>query len=341
MDKLLNLNLIGGAMITPPPMLSGGPGVLPGSQMPPTSPASPVGIGAPITPPVNGVVGTANTANGTKKNNSGSGNKNDAKKNDAKKNDAKKNVAKKNDAKKNDAKKNEAKKNDAKKNDANNNNNNNNNNNIQNKFNELNNELRDRIKSLKLTTNNYVIAYWIIWFLIIITTLSSYITNPIRYSEKPTFFNLTHNIFYYYLFIVLLAILCYYAYTVSPRLPLIRGGEMYLKLIPFIIFFFSLMAINVSHEGVIKEDGSFSTPPNVIVKDENTMIAQFSLLIIGIIVICGLDIYKSAGSLNKIQSFHLERCFIPFIGLLIVIYLLYNAVNYRVKKYNLPSTWSK
>ena len=331
MDKLLNLNLIGGAMITPPPMISGGPG----SQMPPTSPASPVGIGAPITPPVNGVVGTANTANGAKKNNSGTAN--GAKKN----NSGSANGAKKNNSgsgKKNDAKKNYPKQNDANKKK---NNTNNNNNNIQNKFNELNNELRDRIKSLKLTTNNYVIAYWIIWFLIIITTLSSYITNPIRYSEKPTFFNLTHNIFYYYLFIVLLAILCYYAYTVSPRLPLIRGGEMYLKLIPFIIFFFSLMAINVSHEGVIKEDGSFSTPPNVIVKDENTMIAQFSLLIIGIIVICGLDIYKSAGSLNKIQSFHLERCFIPFIGLLIVIYLLYNAVNYRVKKYNLPSTWSK
>ena len=46
-------------------------------------------------------------------------------------------------------------------------------------------------------------------------------------------------------------------------------------------------------------------------------------------------------SLEKIQSFHIERCFLPFIGLLIVIYLLRNAVNYRVKKYNIPNTWSK
>ncbi len=212
---------------------------------------------------------------------------------------------------------------------------------IQDKFNELNNELRERIKALKLTTNNYVIAYWIVWFIAIVIILSSYITNPIRYSEERTFFNLTYNALYYYLFIVLFALICYYAYSASIRLPLIRGGDMYLKLVPLIIFFFGLMAINVSHSDPIKHDGSFNTAPSELVKDEKGMIAQFSLILISIVVICCLDVYKSAGALEKIQSFHIERCFLPFIGLLIVIYLLRNAVNYRVKKYNLPNTWSK
>jgi hypothetical protein len=101
------------------------------------------------------------------------------------------------------------------------------------------------------------------------------------------------------------------------------------------------MAINVCHAEPIKHDGSFNTAPSELVKDEKGMIAQFSLILISIVVICCLDVYKSAGTLEKIQSFHIERCFLPFIGLLIVIYLLRNAVNYRVKKYNLPNTWSK
>ena len=337
MDKLLNLNMIGGAMISPPPTMAQPPPNMPGmAPPPPNMPTMPTMAPSPpnmpgMAQPPTGIPNMAPpTGNGVKPNNVPSAKKDggNTKANivNVKKNNKKDNTTS------NSNKKNNDKGNNDKKNDANN---------LQNKFNELNNELRERIKALKLTTNNYVIAYWIVWFTAIVIILSSYITNPIRYSEERTFFNLTYNASYYYLFIVLLALICYYAYSASLRLPLIRGGDMYLKLVPLIIFFFGLMAINVSHSDPIKDDGSFNTAPSELVKDEKGMIAQFSLILISIIAICCLDIYKSAGSLEKIQSFHIERCFLPFIGFVIVIYLLRNAVNYRVKKYNLPNTWSK
>ena len=325
MDKLLNLNMIGGALISPPPTMAQPPPNMPTmAQPPPNMP----GMATMAPPPPNMPTMAQPFGNGVKPNNVPTTKKDGG--------NTKANIVnlKKNNKnnKKNNATSNSNKKNNNKKNDANN---------LQNKFNELNNELRERIKALKLTTNNYVIAYWIVWFTAIVIILSSYITNPIRYSEERTFFNLTFNGLYYYFFIVLLALICYYAYSASLRLPLIRGGDMYLKLVPLIIFFFGLMAINVSHSDPIKDDGSFNTAPSELVKDEKGMIVQFSLILISIVAICCLDIYKSAGSLEKIQSFHIERCFLPFIGLLIVIYLLRNAVNYRVKKYNIPNTWSK
>jgi hypothetical protein len=263
------------------------------------------------------------------------------------KNNSKKNNSKKNNSKKeenNNSKKNNSNK--EKNNDGNNNSNklsnkNKNNNNNQNTLNNLNNEIKERISSIKLTDNSYVIAYWICWLLCIIVIMTTFITTPIRYSEEEPIYKVSYNRLYYYLTIILIGLLCYYAYTARERLPLIYGEDIYIKVVPIIVLFLGFIVISIYDSPSEKEDGAFNTPPTNIVKNKKIMIVQYVLLLLLIFTLIGIDIYKSADGFNNMEPFHINRAIPAFITILGVSLFLYKSVKYNVKRYNLPKTWSK
>jgi len=90
-----------------------------------------------------------------------------------------------------------------------------------------------------------------------------------------------------------------------------------------------------------KEDGSFNTAPNSLVKDDKIMMVQYVLAILLIIAMIVLDLYKSANGFSNIEPFHINRCGGVFVVLLVMGFFLYNTVKYNVKRYNLPETWRK
>ena len=71
------------------------------------------------------------------------------------------------------------------------------------------------------------------------------------------------------------------------------------------------------------------------------MIFQYSLLLLLLLTIIGLDIYKSADGFNNMEPFHLNRATPAFIAIILVAFFLYKSVKYNVKRYNLPETWRK
>ena len=222
------------------------------------------------------------------------------------------------------------------------NNNNNKNalsNNNKNALNNLNNEIRERIASIKLNDDKRVIAFWICWGLSVIILLSTFITTPIRYSEKEPVYKLSYNRIYYYLTIILISIISIYVYKGRERLPLIYGDDLYIKVIPVVVLFLSLIVINIFDSPGEKEDGSFNTPPSTLVKDKKVMITQYVLLILLLVGMIVCDLMKSGKGFSNIESHHIKRIVPVLIVILIVIYLLYNSVKYNVKRYDLPETW--
>ena len=195
------------------------------------------------------------------------------------------------------------------------------------------------LESIRLTPNKIVITYWIVWLIVIVLLLSTFITTPIRYSEKEIVYNITYNRLYYYLYILLVGLVCVYGYMASKRLPLIRGEEMYLKVIPIVVFVFSLIIINIFDSSGVKEDGSFSTPPSTMVKNKLVMVFQYLLLIVGLLVLIGLDISNNVKYLSKLLFGHLFRSGYAIIVLIVSCYLLYNTIIYNVREYNIPNTW--
>ena len=236
------------------------------------------------------------------------------------------------------------------KNKNNNKNNNNNNknknknglsNNNTNTLNNLNNEIRERIASIKLNDDKRVIAFWICWGLSVIILLSTFITTPIRYSEKEPIYKVSYNRLYYYLTIILISTISIYVYKGRERLPLIYGEDLYIKVIPVIVLFLSLIVINIYDSPGEKEDGSFNTPPSTLVKDKRVMITQYVLVILLLFGMIVCDLIKSGDGFSNIESHHIKRTIPVLIVILVVIYLLYNSVKYNVKRYDLPETWRK
>jgi hypothetical protein len=207
--------------------------------------------------------------------------------------------------------------------------------------NDLANNLKDKLENIKLTTNKKVIAYWVVWIIVIVLLLSTFITTPIRYSEKTLIYGITYNRLYYYLYVLLVGLICLYAYMASTRLPLIRGEDMYLKLIPIVIFVLALIVINIVDSKGESEDGSFSTPESTMVRNKSIMIFQLTLLIVGILVLMGLDVSNNVKDLSQLLFGHVYRSGYAIVALIASCYLMYNTIIYRVEKYNLPNTWKK
>ena len=333
------LNLYGGAMMPsmtqPMPPGQGqqmppgqGPQMPPGQgqQMPPgQGPQMPPGQG-PQMPPGQGQ--QTNVGVGAKANNSNKkGNNANKKGNNANKKDGNTSNNNKN---KNNNKNNNKNKN---KNEISNNN--------KNALNNLNNEIRERIASIKLNDDYRVIAFWICWGLSVIILLSTFITTPIRYSEKEPVYKLSYNRLYYYVTIILISTISIYVYKGRERLPLIYGEDLYIKVIPVVVLFLSLIVINIFDSPGEKEDGSFNTPPSTLVKDKRVMITQYVLLILLLVGMIVCDLMKSGNGFSDIESHHIKKTIPVLIVIIVVCYLLYNSVKYNVKRYDLPETWRK
>jgi len=175
----------------------------------------------------------------------------------------------------------------------------------------------------------------------VILLLSTYITTPIRYSEKKVVNKLNYNRVYYYLHIVLLALLCYYAYKSSSKLALIKGEDIYQKIAPLIVFVFGLLVINIFDNKGVKEDGSFNTAPDVIVKNKNGMIVHYVFLIIFLFATIAFHLRYNSDTMLGVQSYHIYGVAPCLIVGVICIYLLYLTATYSLKKYKLPKTWLK
>jgi hypothetical protein len=214
-------------------------------------------------------------------------------------------------------------------------------NNNKNALNNLNNEIRERIASIKLNDDYRVIAFWICWGLSVIILLSTFITTPIRYSEKEQVYKLSYNRLYYYVTIILISTISIYVYKGRERLPLIYGEDLYIKVIPVVVLFLSLIVINIFDSPGEKEDGSFNTPPSTLVKDKRVMITQYVLLILLLFGMIVCDLMKSGNGFSDIESHHIKKTIPVLIVIIVVGYLLYNSVKYNVKRYDLPETWRK
>ena len=307
-------NLYGGAMIdsvTQPPITNVGVGAATGAIQPQPQ--------AQAQPPV-AVNGTVQQPTNAKKNN-----------NKPTGNNASGNKPAKNNAKN---AKNNAKNNANNANNANNNANNENNNN-------LSNEVKERIANIKLNPNKTVISFWIIWLISVILLLSTFITTPIRYSEAKVIHKVTYNRFYYYLHVVLLALLCFYAYKIGDKMPLVKSEDIYQKIAPIAVFVLGFMVLNIYDSPSIKEDGSFSSAPSVLIKNKIGMIVHYVFMILSIITIIGLYLYYSSDSLLGYQTSYLITATPAILVFIVCLFLLYLTARYRVKKYNLPNTWRK
>ena len=333
------LNLYGGAMMpsmTQPMPPGQGPQMPPGQgqQMPPgQGQQMPPGQGqqmppgqGPQMPPGQGQ--QTNVGVGAKANNSNKkGNNANKKGNNANKKDGNTSNNNKN------KNKNNNKNNNKNKNEISNNN--------KNALNNLNNEIRERIASIKLNDDYRVIAFWICWGLSVIILLSTFITTPIRYSEKEPVYKLSYNRLYYYVTIILISTISIYVYKGRERLPLIYGEDLYIKVIPVVVLFLSLIVINIFDSPGEKEDGSFNTPPSTLVKDKRVMITQYVLLILLLFGMIVCDLMKSGNGFSDIESHHIKKTIPVLIVIILVGYLLYNSVKYNVKRYDLPETWRK
>jgi hypothetical protein len=268
---------------------------------------------------------------------------NNPKVNNAKVNNGKVNNAKVNNAKVNNGKVNNGKvnNNNGKVNNNNDKGNNDNDNDNDKNGNNLNNAALQRIDSIKLNTNPAVIGFWLIWIIAVFLLLSTYITTPIRYSEEFVVHTLTFNRFYYYLHIILLTLLCFYAYKSSGKLPLIKGDDIYQKVLPIVVFALGFLIINIFDSPGVKEDGSFNTPPSVIVKNKIGMIFHYIFLILCVGGIIFMDLKYSSGTMLGLQPYHINATLPALIVLVMCGYMLYNTARYYIKKYNLPNTWRK
>jgi hypothetical protein len=208
-------------------------------------------------------------------------------------------------------------------------------------LNNLNIEIQERIGRIKLNDDKRVIAFWICCGLSVILLLSTFITTPIRYSEKEAIYKLSYNKLYYYVTLLLITLISVYVYKGRGRLPLIYGEDMYIQIIPVVVLFLSLIVINIFDSPSEKEDGSFNTPPSTLVRDKRVMIAQYVLLILLLLGMVGLDLIKSGNGFSNIKPHHINRTLPVLIVILVVGYLLYNSVKYNVKRYDLPETWRK
>jgi hypothetical protein len=220
-------------------------------------------------------------------------------------------------------------------------NNANNANNDANNGNNLDNDVKERIASIKLNPNRSVLVFWIVWFIAIILLLSTFITSPIRYSEKMIVSKVSYNRFYYYLHVVLLALLCYYAYKSGGKMPLIKGDNVYQTVAPIAVFVLGFMVLNIFDSPGIKEDGSFNSAPSVLIKNKIGMIFHYSFLILAIIAIITLNLYYSSDSIIGLQEHHIVASIPSIIVVIMCIYMLYLTARYKVKKYELPNTWRK
>ena len=238
----------------------------------------------------------------------------------------------------NNAKKNKNKNNNKK----NNNNNNNKNNNSNSKSNNsTSNAIKERLENIKFTDNKAVISFWIFWFITVVLLLSTFITTPIRYSEESVVNKLNYNRLYYYLHCILLALLCFYAYKSSNKLELIKGEDIYQKILPIIVLLFGFLIINLFDSGGFKEDGSFNTAPSVIVKNKYGMIIHYLLLIIFLSLTILSHLRYNSETMFGLQSHHIYGVAPALIVGIFCIYLLYLTATYSLKKYKLPSTWRK
>jgi len=127
----------------------------------------------------------------------------------------------------------------------------------------------------------------------------------------------------------------------SNRLPLIRGEDLYLKLVPIVIFVFALIILNIFDSKGEREDGSFSTPSSFMVRNKSVMVFQYTLLLVGVLILMGLDISNTVKGLSQLLFGHLYRSGYAIVVLIVGCYLMHNTISYRVERYNLPNTWKK
>jgi hypothetical protein len=207
--------------------------------------------------------------------------------------------------------------------------------------NNLNNEVKERIASIKINTNKSVLVFWIMWLISVILLLSTYITSPIRYSKKRIFSYVSYNRFYYYLYVILLGLLCYFAYQSGEKMPLVKGEDVYQKVAPITVFILGFLVLNIFDEPGIKEDGSFNSAPSVLIKNKIGMLFHYIFLVLFLIGLIAINLYYSSDSFLGLQEYHIVACMPAIIVGVMCLYMLYLTARYRIKKYNLPNTWRK
>ena len=179
------------------------------------------------------------------------------------------------------------------------------------------------------------------WLISVILLLSTYITSPIRYSKKRVFSYVSYNRFYYYLHVILLGLLCYFAYQSGEKMPIIKGDDVYQKVAPIAVFVLGFLVLNIFDEPGIKEDGSFNSAPSVLIKNKIGMLFHYIFLVLFLIGVIAINLYYSSDSFLGLQEYHIVACMPVIIVGVMCLYMLYLTARYRVKKYNLPNTWRK
>ena len=140
---------------------------------------------------------------------------------------------------------------------------------------------------------------------------------------------------------MLLALLCFYAYKSSNKLELIKGEDIYQKILPIIVFLFGFLIINLFDNKGSKEDGSFNTAPSIIVKNKYGMIIHYILLILFLSLTILSHLRYNSETMFGLQSYHIYGVAPGLIVGIFCIYLLYLTATYSLKKYKLPKTWRK
>jgi len=101
------------------------------------------------------------------------------------------------------------------------------------------------------------------------------------------------------------------------------------------------LIINLFESRGVKEDGTFKTAPDIIVKNKYAMLIHYVFLILFLIGTLVSHLKYNSETIMGIQSYHIYGIAPALIVGVFCLYLLYLTATYSLKKYQLPKTWRK
>lgn len=198
---------------------------------------------------------------------------------------------------------------------------------------------------------------WILFGLLIILTIISYIQEPIRFSGKIIFSGITYKLYYFILICVTLFIYIFNFLGLEFTIPFSKNFPVYWY-IPFIIIIYAIILdITINSTIANKNKGTLDPPPKYLLPKKYRLIIFYFIIIFDILSFIQTFIYSGINVEFKttiLHQFFLNRfggykpgnvlmfitSWLGIIGLILDFYMLKNQLGFKACMYNLPDSWN-
>lgn len=198
---------------------------------------------------------------------------------------------------------------------------------------------------------------WILFGLLIILTVTSYIQEPIRFSGKIVFTGITYKMYYFVLICITLFIYIFNFLGLEFTIPFSDNFPVFWYIPIILVLYAIILDITINSKIATKTKGNLEPPPKYLLPKKYRLIIFYFIILFDIIAFIQTFIYSGINVEFKttiLHQFFLNRfggykpgnilmfiaSWLGIIGLGLDFYMLKNQISFTACKYNLPDSWN-